>query len=64
MVQLRKRYGPLGFGRFRTRPNPDFIPDSRLEKAYLKVEKAMDDVIALMAAGVHHLRDNLMRFKK
>jgi hypothetical protein len=51
LVQLRKRiYGPLGFGLFRTRPNPQYQPDSRFEKAYLKVEKAMDDVIALMAA--------------
>ena len=51
LVQLRKRiYGPLGFGLFRTRPNPDFMPDSRFEKAYLKVENAMDEVIALMAA--------------
>jgi hypothetical protein len=51
LVQLRKRiYGPLGFGLFRARPNPEFIPDSRFEKAYLKVEKAMDETIALMAA--------------
>jgi hypothetical protein len=51
LVQLRKRiYGPLGFGLFRSRPHPEFIPDSRFEKAYLKVEKAMDDAIALMAA--------------
>jgi hypothetical protein len=33
-----------------TRPNPEYTPDCRFEKAYLKVEKAMDDVIALMAA--------------
>jgi hypothetical protein len=51
LVQMRKRiYGPLGFGLFRTRPNPEHMPDSRFEKAYLKVEKAMDDAIALMAA--------------
>jgi hypothetical protein len=51
LIQLRKRiYGPLGFGLFRTRPNADFIPDSKFEKAYLRVEKAMDEVIALMAA--------------
>ena len=51
LVQLRKRvYGPLAFGLFRIRPNPEFIPDSRFQKAYLKVEKAMDDVITLMAA--------------
>jgi len=51
MVQLRKRiYGPLGYGLCRNRPNPELIPDSRFEKAYLKVESAIDDVIALMAA--------------
>ena len=51
LVQLRKRlYSPVGFGLFRTRPNPDFIPDSRFEKAYLKIEKALDETIALMAA--------------
>jgi len=51
LVQLRKRiYGPLGFGLFRARPNPEHLPDSSFEKAYLKVEKAMDDAIALMAA--------------
>ncbi len=51
LVQLRKRiYGPLAFGLFRTRPNPEAIPDSRFEKAYLKVEKAIDETIALMAA--------------
>jgi hypothetical protein len=51
LVQLRKRlYGPLGFGLLRTRPNPEYLPDSPFEKAYLKVEKALDDVIALMAA--------------
>jgi len=51
LIQLRKRiYGPLAFGLFRKRPNPDFIPNSRFEKAYLKVQTALDDVIALMAA--------------
>jgi hypothetical protein len=51
LIQLRKRiYGPLSFALFRTRPNPLFTPNSRFEKAYLKVEKAMDQAIALMAA--------------
>ena len=51
LIQLRKRiYGPLSFALFRTRPNPQFTPNSRFEKAYLKVEKAMDQAIALMAA--------------
>ena len=51
LVQLRKRiYGPLAFGLFRTRPNLEAIPDSPFEKAYLKVERAIDETIALMAA--------------
>jgi hypothetical protein len=51
LVQLRKRiYGPLAFGLFRARPNPEFIPDSPFEKAYLKIERAFDEAIALMAA--------------
>lgn len=51
LVQLRKRlYGPIAFGLFRTRPNPEFIPDSTFEKAYAKVQKAMDEVVALLAA--------------
>jgi hypothetical protein len=50
-VQPRKRlYGPVAFGIFRSRPNPDFLPDSPFEKAYLKIEKAVDETIALMAA--------------
>jgi hypothetical protein len=51
LVQLRQRlYGPLGFGLFRRRPDPQFLPNSRFEKAYLKVEKAMDEAISLLAA--------------
>jgi hypothetical protein len=51
LVQLRKRlYGPLAFGLFRRRPDPEFLPNSRFEKAFLKVEKAMDDAIELLAA--------------
>jgi hypothetical protein len=64
LLQLRKRlYGPLGFGLFRSRPSPDFIPDSRFEKTYLKVEKAVDETIALMAAQLQNLRENLTGFK-
>jgi hypothetical protein len=51
LVQLRKRlYGPLGFGLFRRRPDEQFLPNSPFEKAYLKVEKAMDEAVALLAA--------------
>ena len=51
LVQLRQRlYGPLGFGLFSRRPDPQFLPNSPFEKAYLKVEKAMDEAISLLAA--------------
>jgi hypothetical protein len=51
LVQWRKRLdGPLGFGLFRRRPDEQFLPNSPFEKAYLKVEKAMDEAIALLAA--------------
>jgi hypothetical protein len=51
LVQLRKRlYGPLGFGLFRRRPDERFLPNSPFEKACLKVEKAMDQAVALLAA--------------
>jgi len=51
LVQLRRRlYGPLAFGLFRRRPDPEFLPNSRFEKAFLKVEKAVDDAIELLAA--------------
>jgi hypothetical protein len=51
LIQLRKRiYGPLAFGLLRHRPNPQHRPDSQFERAYYKVEKAMDELIDLMAA--------------
>jgi len=51
LVQLRKRlYGPIAFGVLRHRPNPEHMPDSAFERAYHKVDRAMDEVIALMAA--------------
>jgi hypothetical protein len=51
LIQLRKRiYGPLAFGLLRHRPNPQHGPDSQFERAYHKVEKAIDELIDLMAA--------------
>jgi len=51
LVQLRRRiYGPLAFGLLRHRPNQQYSPDSRFERAYFKVEKAVDELIQLMAA--------------
>jgi hypothetical protein len=50
LVQLRRRiYGPLAFGLLRHRPDPLYSPDSHFERAYFKVEKAVDELIDLMA---------------
>jgi hypothetical protein len=51
MVQLRRRlYGPLAYGLIRHRPNQQHAPQSKFERAYYKVEKAIDELIALLAA--------------
>jgi hypothetical protein len=51
LVQLRKRiYGPISFGVLRHRPHPDFMPNSDFERAYHKVDQAIDQLIHLMAA--------------
>jgi hypothetical protein len=51
LVQLRRRiYGPLAFGLLRHRPDPQHSPDSPFERAYFKVEKAIDELIDSMAA--------------
>ena len=51
LVQLRRRiYGPLAFGLLRHRPNQQHSPDSHFERAYFKVENAVDELIELMAA--------------
>ena len=51
LVQLRRRiYGPLAFGLLRHRPSQQHSPDSQFERAYFKVEKAVDELIELLAA--------------
>jgi hypothetical protein len=51
LVQLRKRvYGPIAFGVLRHRPDPEHMPDSDFERAYQKVDRAIDEVLELMAA--------------
>ena len=51
LIQLRKRvYGPIAFGTLRHTPDPDHAPDSKFERAYQKVDQAMNEVIELMAA--------------
>ena len=51
LVQLRRRiYGPLAFGLLHHRPNQEHSPDSQFERAYFRVEKAVDELIELLAA--------------
>jgi hypothetical protein len=51
LIQIRNRiYGPLAYGLLRHRPNQDHAPDSQFERAYFKIEKAVDELIELMAA--------------
>jgi len=51
LVQLRRRiYGPLAFGLLRHRPSQPHSPDSQFERAYFNVEKAVDELIELLAA--------------
>jgi hypothetical protein len=51
LIQIRNRiYGPLAYGLLRHRPAQDHAPDSPFERAYYKIEKAVDELIELMAA--------------
>ena len=51
LIQLRKRiYGPLAFGLLRHRPSEEHLPNSKVERAYIKLEKAFDQVVELLAA--------------
>jgi hypothetical protein len=51
LIQIRNRiYGPLAYGLLRHRPTQDHAPDSPFERAYYKIEKAVDELIELMAA--------------
>lgn len=51
LVQLRRRiYGPLASGLLHHRPDPSNSPDSQFERAYLKVEKAFDELVQLLAS--------------
>jgi hypothetical protein len=51
LLQLRNRiYGPIAYGTLKHRPNPACIPDTRIERAYHKVDQAIDDLVELLAA--------------
>ena len=51
MTLLRKRiYGPVSAATFHHRPAPEAAPDSRFERAYAKVDRAMDELILALAA--------------
>jgi hypothetical protein len=51
LIQIRNRiYGPLAYGLLRHRPSQNHSPASKFELAYYKIEKAVDELIELMAA--------------
>jgi len=51
LVQFHRRiYGPLASGLLYHRPNPQHSPDSQFERAYFKVDQAIEELIDLMAA--------------
>jgi len=51
LIQLRKRiYGPIAFGIFRHRPDPQHMPDSAFERVYQKIDRDFDEAIRLLAA--------------
>ena len=43
--------GPLANSRFHHRPDPAHRPDSKLEAAYHKADKAIENIVALLAAA-------------
>jgi hypothetical protein len=51
MTLLRKRiYGPVSASAFQHRPSAEATPDSRFERAYAKVDRAMDELMLALAA--------------
>jgi len=50
-VQIRRKiYGPIAKSQLQRRPDPDYLPDSKIERAYNKLNKSMDELVALLAA--------------
>ena len=43
--------GPLANSRFHHRPNPQHRPNSRLEAAYHRADKAIQNIVDLLAAA-------------
>jgi DNA-binding PadR family transcriptional regulator len=43
--------GPLANSRFHHRPDPQHRPDSRLELAYHRADKAIEKIVDLLAAA-------------
>jgi len=42
--------GPLANSRFHHRPSPDHKPHSQLENAYYKADRAIEEIVKLLAA--------------
>ncbi len=51
IVQIRRKiYGPIAKCQLKRRPDPNHLPDSKIERAYEKVNQSMDDLVDLLAA--------------
>ena len=51
LIQFRERiFGPLAYGSLVHRPSKESMPDTRIERAYHKVEESIDDLVELLAA--------------
>jgi hypothetical protein len=51
LLQLRQRiYGPIASGMRQHRPAPEHIPNVPIERAYHKVDQAIDELVDLLAA--------------
>jgi hypothetical protein len=46
----KRLWGPLANSRFHYRPDPAHRPNSKLEAAYHKADKAIQDLVDLLAA--------------
>jgi hypothetical protein len=51
LLQLRNRiYGPIAQGTIKNRPDPTYVPDARIERAYHKVDQSINELVDLLAA--------------
>lgn len=51
LIQIRRQvYGPLAKGQLKRRPDEGYIPDSDIERCYIEVHEAVDNLVDRLAA--------------